>query len=93
MRALFVVASGLFGVLAVLCLVKVATVVPDQPAIVRWLSAGLGFAFIAVFWEVARRRYVAKGSLEADPVLAGLSLAAVGVVVVMMLVFRATASG
>ena len=90
MRVVFVATTGFFVVLALLCLVRVAMVVPDQPAVLRWTSAALGSIFIATFWEVVRRHHVARGTLKADPVVAGLGLVGVGVLVAVGLVLRST---
>ena len=91
MRAAFVAITSVFGLLAALSLVKTATVVPDQPQVIRWLCACVAFAFIAVFWEITRRRYVARGTLRADPASAVLGVAALAVLTAMMIVHAVTA--
>ena len=90
MRAALVASTGFFGLLSLLCLLKTATVVPDQQQIIRWLTAALGFAFIAVFWELTRRRHVARGSLRADRGQALLGVSAVAVLISVMVVFAIT---
>lgn len=90
MRAAFVAGTGFCGLLSVLCLVKTATVVPDQAQVVRWLTAALGFAFVAVFWELVRRRYVVTGSLRADRRQALFGIAAIAALVLVLTVFAAT---
>ena len=90
MRVAFVVVVSFFSVLAALCLVKTVTVLSDQPMTIRWLCAALACAFIAIFWEATRRRYVMRGSLRADPALAVLAGCAVAVLMLTMIVFAVT---
>ncbi len=96
MRAVFGTIIGFFALVALLSLVKTvslvmtATVVPDQRLVIRWLCAGVTFAFLTVFWEVTRRRYVRTGNLRADATSAVLGGAGVAALVVMMIVFAIT---
>ena len=69
---------------------KTASVVPDPSLVIRWLCAAVACAFIAVFWEVTRRRYVERATLRADPGSAVMGVAALAVLIITVIVFALT---